>query len=198
VDDVWVVTYQHSLRRDEAGVKFVQSEAMAAAEAQRLESQGYTISGCAPARSLIAMIQVPRGEALMPLYRVDFVDHGENAYDTRYFGSYHDEGAIIEARRLYVPGIIGAGFEVWQDDRLVHRERNFPRGSDYPADPDRGQASHDGATMTELGNLFLAIELVQGGMTDLPLIARTCDLPLDTIEEIAAAHAVNNAKGSDS
>jgi hypothetical protein len=45
--------------------------------------------------------------------------------------------------------------------------------------------------MGALGNLFLAIELVQTGMTDLPMIAAACHLPLDTIEEIAAAHARN-------
>jgi hypothetical protein len=45
--------------------------------------------------------------------------------------------------------------------------------------------------MDALGNLFLAIELVQTGLTELPMIAATCHLPLDTIEEIAAAHARN-------
>jgi hypothetical protein len=61
----------------------------------------------------------------MPLYRVQAVDHGDNVCWTHYFESYHDDGAIIAARRLDVPGI-GAGFEVWQDDRLVHREPNVP------------------------------------------------------------------------
>ena len=46
-------------------------------------------------------------------------------------------------------------------------------------------------TVNALGNLFLAIELVQSGMTDLPMIAAACHLPFDTIEEIAAAHARN-------
>jgi hypothetical protein len=45
------------------------------------------------------------------------------------------------------------------------------------------------------GNLFLAIELLQNGMTDLPSIAVACRLPLDTVEEIAAAHAVNISQG---
>lgn len=39
----------------------------------------------------------------------------------------------------------------------------------------------------------LAIELVQTGMTELPMIAEACNLPLDTVEEIAAAHARNEA-----
>jgi hypothetical protein len=45
--------------------------------------------------------------------------------------------------------------------------------------------------MDALSNLLLAIELVQTGMTDLPMIAAACHLPFDTIEEIAAAHARN-------
>jgi hypothetical protein len=47
------------------------------------------------------------------------------------------------------------------------------------------------AALEALGNLFLAIELVQTGMTELPMIAAACHLPYDTIEEIAAAHARN-------
>jgi hypothetical protein len=47
------------------------------------------------------------------------------------------------------------------------------------------------AASEALGNLFLAIELVQTGKTELPMIAAACHLPLDTIEEIAAAHARN-------
>jgi hypothetical protein len=45
--------------------------------------------------------------------------------------------------------------------------------------------------MDALGNLLLAIELVQTGMTELSMIAVACQLPFDTIEEIAAAHARN-------
>jgi hypothetical protein len=46
------------------------------------------------------------------------------------------------------------------------------------------------------GNLFLAIEFAQTGMTNLPLIAAACHLPLDTVEEIAATHAVNSTEGN--
>jgi hypothetical protein len=42
-------------------------------------------------------------------------------------------------------------------------------------------------------DLFFAIELIQAGRTDLLTIATVCDLPLDTVEEIAAAHARNKA-----
>ena len=44
------------------------------------------------------------------------------------------------------------------------------------------------------GNLFLAIALVQTGLTELASIAEACYLPLDTVEEIAAAHEVNMAE----
>jgi hypothetical protein len=80
--------------------------------------------------------------------------------------------------------------------RLLHRERDFPQPSAYAVDPDCGQASRDGAALNVPGNLFLAIELVQTGMTNLPLIAAACYLPLDTVEEIAAAHAVNSMRGT--
>ena len=59
----------------------------------------------------------------MPLYRVHFVDHGDNVYSTDHFESDDDERAIAHARRLNVPSI-GAGFELWHGERLVHRERN--------------------------------------------------------------------------
>jgi len=48
-----------------------------------------------------------------------------------------------------------------------------------------------GRARAVFGNLLLAIELVQSGMTDLASIAETCHLPLDTVEEIAAAHKVS-------
>jgi len=46
-------------------------------------------------------------------------------------------------------------------------------------------------TRAAFGNLLLAIELVQSGMTNLASIAEACHLPVDTVEEIAAAHKVN-------
>jgi hypothetical protein len=59
----------------------------------------------------------------MPRYRVHFVDHGENIYAMEYVEHDSDEDAVKEAHRLNVPSI-GAGFEVWQDERLVHKHRN--------------------------------------------------------------------------
>lgn len=57
----------------------------------------------------------------MPLYRVDFLDRGDNIYRMDYIECFHDEGAIAVARRLNVS--IGVIFEIWQDERLVHREQ---------------------------------------------------------------------------
>jgi hypothetical protein len=41
---VWFITYRHSIRSDEAGIKFVRVEAEAIAEGQRLELLGYVIT----------------------------------------------------------------------------------------------------------------------------------------------------------
>jgi len=43
VPRVWFVAYRHSTRPDEAGIKFVQSEAEAIAEGRRLESLGFIV-----------------------------------------------------------------------------------------------------------------------------------------------------------
>lgn len=59
----------------------------------------------------------------MAPYRVDFVDHGNNVYEARVVNRDDDESAIAEAHLMNVPGI-GAGFDLWQEDRLVHRHRN--------------------------------------------------------------------------
>ena len=59
----------------------------------------------------------------MPIFRVDFVDHGDRIYDTLVLEHETDEAAVEEAHRRNVPSI-GAGFEIWQEDRLVHRRRN--------------------------------------------------------------------------
>jgi hypothetical protein len=41
---VWFISYQHSLRHDEAGVKFAGGQSEAAAEKQDLESRGYVVT----------------------------------------------------------------------------------------------------------------------------------------------------------
>ena len=59
----------------------------------------------------------------MALYRVHFVDHGDNVYATEYVEHEDDASAIEAAHRMNVPSI-GAGFDLWDDERLVHRHRN--------------------------------------------------------------------------
>ena len=59
----------------------------------------------------------------MPRYRVHFVDHWDNVYDTIHTEHEDDEAAIEDAHRINVPSI-GAGFEVWERGRLIHRHRN--------------------------------------------------------------------------
>ena len=59
----------------------------------------------------------------MALYRVHFVDHGGNIYLIRDVEHQDDAEAIEAARRMNAPSV-GAGFEVWRNERLVHRHRN--------------------------------------------------------------------------
>jgi hypothetical protein len=40
----WFISYRHSVREDETGVKFLHSKAEAITEGQRLESHGYVLS----------------------------------------------------------------------------------------------------------------------------------------------------------
>jgi len=58
----------------------------------------------------------------MPLYRVHFVNHGDRVFSTVDLEHDTDEAAIEEAHRQDIPNI-GAGFDVWHEDRLVHRHR---------------------------------------------------------------------------
>jgi hypothetical protein len=55
-------------------------------------------------------------------YRVDFVDHADHVYDVMHFDRDTEEAAIKHAHRLEVPSI-GVGFDVWQENRLVYRQR---------------------------------------------------------------------------
>ncbi len=45
---MWFITYHQPFRPDEAGVKFVNGEAEANAEAERLKAYGYVITKIAP------------------------------------------------------------------------------------------------------------------------------------------------------
>ncbi|HML11071.1 MAG TPA: hypothetical protein VK432_09435 [Stellaceae bacterium] len=60
----------------------------------------------------------------MAPYRVHFLDHGGNVYAIHHVEHDHDEDAIGAAHRLNVLPHLGSGFEVWEDDRLVHRHSN--------------------------------------------------------------------------
>jgi hypothetical protein len=61
---------------------------------------------------------------IMALYRVHFFDFGGNIYATHHVEHDDDEAAIEAARRMNVLPHLSFGFEVWDDERLVHRHRN--------------------------------------------------------------------------
>jgi hypothetical protein len=54
------------------------------------------------------------------LYRVLLIDHVGAVYFIAAFTCPNDIEAEWEAHKMHVP-FIGAGFELWQDDRLVFR-----------------------------------------------------------------------------
>lgn len=56
-------------------------------------------------------------------YRINFMTHGGSTYLTADTEQDCDTTAIEYAYRINVPRI-GAGFEVWDRERLVHRHRN--------------------------------------------------------------------------
>ena len=55
---------------------------------------------------------------MMPSYTIKFFDHGHNIYAAKYVDCANDDQAVTAAHRLNVASI-GAGFEVWQDDRFI-------------------------------------------------------------------------------
>lgn len=64
----------------------------------------------------------------MPRYAIHFVDHGENVFGTADIVCVHDDEAIAQAQRMDVPSI-GNGFDLWHEDRLVHRHRHSGKGA---------------------------------------------------------------------
>lgn len=60
----------------------------------------------------------------MASYRVLFLDYGENVRALHDLNQDDDEAAVAAAHRLNVLPHMSAGFEVWQDDRLVRRHLN--------------------------------------------------------------------------
>ena len=59
----------------------------------------------------------------MATYQVHFVDHGDNIYLSQRIEHKSDEEAVAAVHRMHSP-VIGAGFEIWDGDRLVHRHRH--------------------------------------------------------------------------
>ena len=70
----------------------------------------------------------------MALYRVHFLDRGDDIIATHQAEYADDLAAIEAAHRLNLVPHMSAGFDVWHGERLVHRHRNSRgrrgRGSD--------------------------------------------------------------------
>ena len=57
----------------------------------------------------------------MPLYQARFNAHSDNVFGSTNFEAEHDKSAKDHANRFLRTGI-GKGHEIWDGDRLVHRE----------------------------------------------------------------------------
>jgi hypothetical protein len=57
----------------------------------------------------------------MPPYRAHFLTHGDDIFSVEHFEADHDEAAVAFAGRAFRSNI-GKGYEIWQDDRLIHVE----------------------------------------------------------------------------
>jgi hypothetical protein len=55
------------------------------------------------------------------LYDIRFITHGDDVFSSTRFEAEHDEAAKDHANRQLRSGI-GKGHEIWDGDRLVHRE----------------------------------------------------------------------------
>jgi len=55
-------------------------------------------------------------------YKVHFVDCADTVINALAVEHDSDDAAIAHAKRIYVPSI-GAGFDIWHEDRVVHRHR---------------------------------------------------------------------------
>lgn len=62
----------------------------------------------------------------MSLYYCHFVDHGKNIRSTERFEAKDDATAIERALSLNIPSL-GAGFELWREEILIHEHRNHRR-----------------------------------------------------------------------
>ena len=59
----------------------------------------------------------------MVIYTVEFLDFGGNVRVAHHIDHSDDAAAIEAAHRLNVLPHILRGFDVWREDRLVHRHR---------------------------------------------------------------------------
>jgi hypothetical protein len=67
----WRISYQHPLRADDGGIRFVPDQSEAAAEKLRLELRGYAVSTPTQAAALRLIAQTETDEAAeAPLVRV--------------------------------------------------------------------------------------------------------------------------------
>jgi len=62
-------------------------------------------------------------KAALMLYRVEFVDHSNNARAVERIDRATDAEATEAAHKMNVTAFFIAGFDVWEGDRLVHRHR---------------------------------------------------------------------------
>ena len=58
----------------------------------------------------------------MAPYRAQHLTHGDDIFSVDHFVAEHDRAAIEHAAKKLRSGI-GKGYEIWQNDRLVHVER---------------------------------------------------------------------------
>ena len=61
----------------------------------------------------------------MPRYECRFLDHGGNTREMQLIDAEDDGAAVTEAHQMHSPRV-GAGFDLWQDERRVHSHRNRP------------------------------------------------------------------------
>jgi len=59
----------------------------------------------------------------MAFYTVRLVDHGENVWHVENIECHSDDEAITEAKRSSAFGFLGAGFDLYLGDALIHRHR---------------------------------------------------------------------------
>ena len=64
----------------------------------------------------------------MAVYRVRCRDYRDKVYVTHHIEHDEDKEAIAAAHRMSVHSIETAGFEVWDDERLIHRHLKTDEG----------------------------------------------------------------------